>query len=58
MIAYRYDPKVLKLQLPMPHRFLPAANVPGSIIYKVPGLFRTGGTDILRPPAVRYLDGI
>lgn len=58
MIAYRFDRRVLKLHLPMPHRFLPAANVPGSLIYKVPGIFRTGGTEIRRPTAVRYLDGI
>ncbi len=55
-VAYRRDPQVLKLHLPMPHRFLPAAQVPGSLIYKVPGIFRTGGLEIRRPGAVRYLD--
>ena len=58
MIAYRYDKSVVKMHLPMPHRFLPAANVPGSIIFKVPGIFRLGGTEIRRKAAVRYLDGI
>jgi len=58
MIAYRYDRQVVKLHLPMPHRFLTAANVPGSIIFKVPGIFRLGGTEIRRKAAVRYLDGI
>lgn len=58
LIAYRYDSKVVKMHLPMPHRFLQAANVPGSIIFKVPGIFRLGGTEIRRKAAVRYLDGI
>lgn len=56
MVAYRRDPQVLKVHLPMPHRFMPAAQVPGSLIYKVPGIFRTGGLEIRRPGAVRYLD--
>ena len=58
MIAYRYAKDVVKMHLPMPHRFLQAANVPGSIIYKVPGIFRLGGTEIRKKAAVRYLDGI
>lgn len=58
LIAYRYAKDVVKLHLPMPHRFLPAANVPGSIIFKVPGIFRLGGTEIRKKAAVRYLDGI
>lgn len=58
MIVYRYARDVVKLHLPMPHRFLGAANVPGSIIFKVPGIFRMGGTEIRRKAAVRYLDGI
>lgn len=57
MIAYRFDRNVLKLHLPMPHRFLPAMQ-DGPLIYKVPGIFRTGGTEIRRTAAVRYLDGI
>lgn len=58
MIAYRFDRSVVKMHLPMPHKFLPAANVPGSIIFKVPGIFRLGGTEIRRKAAVRYLDGV
>lgn len=58
MIAYRFAKDVVKMHLPMPHRFLQAANVPGSIIYKVPGIFRLGGTEIRKKAAVRYLDGI
>lgn len=57
MVAYRFDRNVLKLHLPMPHRFLPAHHV-GPLYYQVPGIFRTGGTEIRRKAAVRYLDGI
>jgi hypothetical protein len=57
MVAYRRDPQVLKLHLPMPHRFLPVWQT-GPLAFDVPGIFRTGGTEIRRPAAVRYLDGI
>jgi hypothetical protein len=57
MVAYRRDPQVLKLHLPMPHRFLPVWQT-GPLIFDIPGIFRTGGTEIRRPAAVRYLDGI
>ena len=57
MIAYRNEKSVLKLHLPMPHRFLPAYQS-GPLIFNVPGIFRTGGTEIRRKAAVRYLDGI
>jgi len=55
MIAYTRDPSVLKLHLPMPHRFLPVYNK--GLFYEVPGIFRFGGVDIRRPGAVRYRDG-
>lgn len=57
MVAYRRDPRVLKLHLPMPHRFLPVWQT-GPIRFDVPGIFRTGGLEIRLPGAVRYLDGI
>jgi hypothetical protein len=57
MVCYKRDPRVLKLHLPMRHRFLPVWQT-GPITYDVPGIFRTGGTEIRRPGAVRYLDGI
>lgn len=57
MVAYRRDPQVLKLHLPMPHRFLPVWQT-GPIRFDVPGIFRTGGVEIRRPGAVRYVDGI
>jgi hypothetical protein len=56
MIAYRRSPEVLKLHMPMPHRFLPVQVV--GLQYKVPGVFRLGGLDIRLPKEVRYGDGI
>jgi hypothetical protein len=56
-VFYRKDPRVLKLHVPMPHRFLPVWQT-GPITYDVPGIFRTGSVEIRRPSAVRYLDGI
>ena len=57
MIAYRRDPLVLKLHIPMPHRFLPVYQ-DGALNMLVPGVFRLGGVDIRRPKEVRYIDGI
>ncbi|MGF3027314.1 DUF2184 domain-containing protein [Methylobacterium aquaticum] len=57
MVAYRRDPSVLKLWLPMPFRFFPAWQT-GPWRFEVPGAFRLGGLDIRRPAACRYLDGI
>lgn len=57
MIAYRRDPQVLKLHIPMPHRFLPV-HQEGPLRFVVPGVFRLGGLDIRRPGEVKYRDGI
>lgn len=57
MVAYRRDPNVLKLHIPMPHRFLPVFQE-GPLNFVVPGVFRLGGLDIRRPKEVRYGDGI
>lgn len=57
MVAYRRDPQVLKLHIPMPHRFLPLYQ-DGPLNFVVPGVFRLGGLDIRRPKEVRYGDGI
>ena len=56
MIAYRRNPDVLKLHIPMPHRFLPAQQE--GLEFVVPGVFRLGGLDIRRPKEVVYVDGI
>lgn len=57
MVAYRRDPGVLKVHMPMAHRFLPVWQT-GPIMFDVPGIFRTGGLEIRRPGAIRYVDGI
>ena len=57
MIAYRRDPSVLKLHVPMVHRFLPVHQA-GPLRWEVPGVFRLGGLDIRRPLEVKYRDGV
>lgn len=57
MVAYANREDVVKLHLPMPHRFLPVYQ-DGPTNFEVPGIFRTGGVDVQRPGAFRYLDGI
>lgn len=57
MVAYANRQDVVKLHLPMPHRFLPVYQ-DGPLNFEVPGIFRTGGVEVLRPAAFRYLDGI
>lgn len=57
MVVYRRIPDVLKLHMPMRHRFLPVWRS-GPMTYLVPGIMRMGGLDIRRPGAVRYVDGI
>lgn len=56
MVAFRRSPEVLKLHIPMPHRFMPV-QIDG-LQYTVPGVFRLGGLDIRLPKAVIYRDGI
>lgn len=56
MITYRRSPDVLKLHIPMTHRFLQAQQK-GALYIEVPGIFRIGGLEIRRPGAVRYRDG-
>lgn len=57
MVVYRRSPQVLKLHVPMPHRFMPVYQT-GPLVFDVPGIFRTAGVDIRRPGAFRYVDGI
>lgn len=56
MVAYRRNPQVLKLHIPMEHRFF-APQIEGFFV-QVPGMFRLGGLDIRLPKAVSYKDGI
>jgi len=57
MVAYRKDPRVLKLHVPMMHRFLPVWQR-GPITFDIPGIFRVGSVEVRRPGAMRYVDGI
>ena len=57
MVAYRRDPQVLKMSIPMRHKFLPVWQR-GPLVFHVPGIFRIGGIEIRMPAAMRYLDGI
>lgn len=56
MVAYRRDPEVVKMHIPMPLQFLAPQQV--LMRYIVPGMFRLGGVDIRRPGSVRYSDHI
>jgi hypothetical protein len=57
LVAYKKDPRVLKMHIPMPHKFLPVWQT-GPITFDIPGISRTGPVEIRRPGAVRYVDGI
>lgn len=57
LVAYRNDADYVKLHLPLPHRFLPVYQ-DGPMNWTVPGIFRTGGVEMLTTAATRYLDVI
>jgi hypothetical protein len=57
MLAYANREDVVKLHLPMPHKFLPV-YVDGPTSFEIPGIFRTGGVEVIRTGAFRYLDGV
>lgn len=57
LVAYKNDQEYVKLHLPMPHRFLPVYQS-GPLQYEVPGIFRTGGVELLTTKAMRYIDKI
>ena len=57
MVVYDRNIDVLKLHISMPLRFSePYQDGPRTFV--VPGTYRTGGLEIRRPGAVRYVDGI
>lgn len=56
MAAYSRNPRTAVFHLPMPHKFLPTWQN-GPMNFLIPGIMRTGGTEIRRPSAVRYADG-
>lgn len=57
MVTYRRDPNVVKLHIPMPHRFLPAFQASPTRV-EIAGIFRLGGVDWRRPKEAAYTDGI
>jgi hypothetical protein len=57
MVVYRRDPSIVKMHIPMRHRFLPVWQT-GPMVFDVPGIFRLGGVEVRRPGAMRYRDGI
>lgn len=57
LVAYKNDQEYVKLHLPMPHRFLPVYQ-DGPLNFAIPGIFRTGGVELLTTVAMRYLDQI
>lgn len=57
VIAYRRDPDIIKMHIPMQHQFLEVWRT-GPMIFDIPGVFRLAGMEIRRPGAVRYLDGV
>jgi hypothetical protein len=57
MVIYKRDPKVLKMHIPMRHKFLEPMRT-GPLLYEIPGIFRLGGLDVKRPAYIRYIDMI
>lgn len=57
LVAYRRDPNVVKIHIPMPHRFL-QPYAAGPLRTEVPGIFRLGGVDVRRPKEMLYVDGL
>jgi hypothetical protein len=57
MVAYRRDPAVVVLYMPMPFRFLPVWQQ-GPMKFEVPAIMRLSGVECRRPKAMRYMDGI
>lgn len=57
MVVYKNDEDYVKLHLPMPHKFLPVWP-DGPFNFAVPGIFRTGGIELISNAAFRYVDGV
>lgn len=57
MVAYKNDQDYVKLNLPMPHRFLPVYQ-DGPLNWVTPGIMRIGGVELLTTAAMRYIDAV
>ena len=55
--AYSRNPRVVKMHIPMAHRFLPTYQT-GALNFVVPGIFRIGGVEIRNKDGIRYMDGV
>src|SRR5699024_11943457 len=55
IVAYRRDPNVLELAVPMPHTFLDV-HQSGPLRWEVPGVFRTAGVNVVRKRDFAYRD--
>lgn len=56
-VAYRNSEDVVVLRMPMPFRFFPVWQT-GPWRWDVPGMFRMGGVEYVRPREASYMDGI
>lgn len=57
LVAYKNDENYVRLHLPMPHQFLNVYQ-DGPLSFQVPGIFRTGGIELMTTATFYYLDGI
>lgn len=57
MVAYDFNPQVLRFHLPGPHQFLPAFQK-SSLVYEVGGLMNVGGCEVRLPKAMAYRDSM
>ena len=57
LVAYRKDPDVVKLNMPMPHRFM-GVYQDGPLNWVVPGVGRVGELEIRRTQEIQYVDNI
>ena len=57
IVAYKADPEVLRLKLPMPLRFLDEHN-PSPTVFQRIGLYSVGGLDIKQPQAMCTADNV
>lgn len=55
ILAYRRNPDVVELAIPMPHQFLDVFKA-GPLRYEVPGIARTAGVHVSRKRDFAYLD--
>lgn len=56
-IAYRNSRDVLRLHMPLPHRFMPVFQS-GPLRWDVPGVMRLSGLEVRLPGEISILDGI